>query len=609
MTTIELLAPARDADIAIAAIDHGADAVYIGPAHHGARAAAGNGIDDIARVCDHAHRFNARVYATVNTLVYGHELTDVERLIKQLHHARVDALIVQDLGILRLNLPPIALHASTQCDIRTPAKARFLESLGFSQLVLARELTLEEIAAIHQAVKVPLECFVHGALCVSYSGRCAASFALKGRSANRGECAQLCRLPYDLTDDEGRVLVHNRHLLSLRDLNQSDCLEPLLQAGASSLKIEGRLKDIGYVKNVVAHYSQALNALIHKHPDQYRRSSHGTCSYTFTPQLNKSFNRGFTHYFLLGRRPPGHGDMASTLTPKSLGEPIGQVVKASGRHLRVEANVSINNGDGLSYFTQQQEYQGFRVNRAEGHDIFTNRPVDIAAGTRLMRTSDQAFDQTLADASSRRHVSLRATLTYRAHRLCLTLDDDRGNHVVHSIAVDVLAQAKTPQQQRQTAELGKLGNTIYRLTSAQVPGHLFIPASVLAQLRRETIHLLDRSQRMRRHADSRRPERYDAPIPSSTLTPADNVANHLAEQLLRDHGATHIAPALETHPEAIAPATPLMHTRYCIRRQLGACLRTSGARRLPQSLYLRSGDATLLVTCNCDRCEMTLTRV
>ena len=293
---IELLAPARDADIAIAAIQHGADAVYMGASHHGARADATNTLDDVPRACDYAHQFGARIYATVNTLVYDNELAEVERLIHDLYRIGVDALIVQDLALLRMDLPPIPLHASTQCDIRTPEKARFLEALGFSQLVMARELTLDEIADIRRVTSVPLEAFVHGALCVSYSGRCAISQVLKGRSANRGECAQLCRLPYDLVDGQGRTLVEAKHLLSLRDMARHDRLEQMMTAGITSFKIEGRLKDMSYVKNVVAYYRRAIDKIIVRQPERYQRSSFGQVELSFEPAIEKSFNRGFTHY-------------------------------------------------------------------------------------------------------------------------------------------------------------------------------------------------------------------------------------------------------------------------------------------------------------------------
>ena len=334
MRELELLAPAGNADIAIEAILHGADAVYIGPPTHGARKAAANSLEDIKKVVSFAHQFGAKVYCTVNTIIYENELTEVESLIRKLYIIGVDALIVQDMGILRMDIPPIALHASTQCDTRTPEKAKFLEDVGFSQLVLARELTLNEIKKIHDTVDVPLECFIHGALCVSYSGRCHASQATKGRSANRGACAQICRLPFNLTDSRGRVLQKNKHLLSLKDFNLSDNLEELIQVGVSSFKIEGRLKEVGYVKNVVAYYRQKIDEIIRKYPDKYRRSSYGKSTIDFIPQLDKSFNRGFTTYFLNDRRP---ANISSPDTPKSMGEIITDINQ-------------LNNGDGISYF-------------------------------------------------------------------------------------------------------------------------------------------------------------------------------------------------------------------------------------------------------------------
>ena len=318
---IELLAPARNAATARAAILHGADAVYIGASHHGARAAAGNSVADIAATAELAHLYGARVYVTVNTLVYDNELAEVEQLAKELYRAGVDALIVQDMALLRLDLPPIALHASTQCDIRTPEKARFLADAGFSQIVLARECTLEETAAIAAAVPdTPIEAFCHGALCVSYSGDCQASFATTGRSANRGECAQICRLPYDLTDHAGRVIVRNRHLLSLRDLNRSADIAAMLAAGVSSFKIEGRLKDEAYVKNTVAAYRAIIDRAIAAEPQNYRRLSAGTSSLTFTPDLSRSFNRGYTPYFLTS---DPRQKMGSHLSPKSTGTAVG----------------------------------------------------------------------------------------------------------------------------------------------------------------------------------------------------------------------------------------------------------------------------------------------
>ena len=605
---IELLAPARDAQVAIEAIRHGADAVYMGASQFGARAAATNDINQIKRVCDFAHPFGARVYATVNTLVYDHELKQVERMIAQLYGAGVDALIVQDMGILRLDLPPIDLHASTQCDIRTPDKARFLEAMGFSQLVLARELTLQEIADIRAAVAVSLEAFVHGALCVCYSGRCQASQVTKGRSANRGECAQLCRLPYDLTDADGRTLMHGKHLLSLRDLNRSGQLQAMIDAGISSFKIEGRLKDMGYVKNVVAHYRQALDNIINKRPDELRRASQGNSTFSFTPNLEKSFNRSFTTYFLEQRRPANGQPMASINTPKSLGEPLGKVVSASGNCIRINTDKPIANGDGLSFFDPQGNYTGIRANRVDRGMVFTKEAVRIARGTMVFRTSDKSFDDTLARASAERHIAVDATLRSLPGRLLLTLHDERGCRVTHSIHCTALDTAHSDQQLRQRQELGKLGNTIYRLRHATVLPDLFVPASLLSQLRRETIDLLDRTWQAVRPRKYRRNEQKDASCHTTTLVSSDNVANHLARQLYIDHGVTAIEPAIEIRTTEPAKPVNVMTTRYCLRRELGACLRDPKTRlKLPPTLLLRNGDIRFQVFCDCSRCEMTLT--
>ena len=604
---IELLAPARDADIAIAAIDHGADAVYMGASHHGARADAANSLDDVRLACDYAHKFNAKIYATVNTLVHDDELAEVEHLIHDLYRIGVDALIVQDMALLRLDLPPIALHASTQCDLRTPEKARFLEALGFSQLVMARELTLDEITAIRKVTSVPLEAFVHGALCVSYSGRCAISQALKGRSANRGECAQMCRLPYDLVDGQGRVLIEDKHLLSLRDMAQHDRLEQMMAAGVSSFKIEGRLKDIGYVKNVVAYYRRAIDRVIARQPERYRRASCGTVELAFEPALEKSFNRGFTHYFLDERSPNDGTAMASIDTPKSQGEYLGRAVRCNGNTLTIDTHATLANGDGLSFTDASGQFSGVRVNRVLGNGTALLRErAFIPRGTRIYRTADKAFNDRLAKPSATRAIAVDADLRYTGHQLVLTLSDERGNRVTHTTECDLQAAAK-PQTDRQIAELAKLGGTIYRLREVQVSGDVFIPASLLASLRRETVELLDRAHGITRSVDKRRPEDKSATCPVTALTPADNVANHLAEQLYRDHGVTDIVPALEAATPVTA-TTPLMHTRYCLRRQLGTCLKGRNANRLPRDLYLKTGSTLLKVSCDCKSCEMIITK-
>ena len=600
---IELLAPARDAETAIQAILHGADAVYIGPQSHGARAAVGNSTADIGRVVAFAHQFGVKVYATVNTLVYDHEIPAVEKLITDLYHVGVDALIVQDMGILRMNIPPIALHSSTQCDLRTPEKAKFLANIGFSQLVMARELSLIEISAIHNAVQhTPLEAFVHGALCVSYSGRCQISHCLKGRSANRGECAQICRLPFDLMDNRGNVLMRNKHLLSLKDFNASAHIEQLLEAGVSSFKIEGRLKDIGYVKNVVAYYRKAIDAIISNHPDKYVRASQGASYYTFEPNLFKSFNRSFTDYFLSERKPIFGTTMASIHTPKSMGEPIGHVTFSKGKTLKISTTASISNGDGISYFNEKGEYVGFRVNRVDGANIYLKSPITIKTGTQLYRTYDKAFLDALAAKSAERKISISAHLWWAHDALRLELTDERGNRIVSSLECNEPEPAKKSQEQQQIQTLSKLGGTIYQLGEAIVPGDYFIPSSLLAQLKREAIQSLDRAQRITYHQPIRKTEIEQVNYFATSLTYADNVANHLAEQLYREHGVQSIQPAIEI--EKPNDNVAVMHTRYCLRRELGACKKEKGAKQLPDPLILRTDGQQLEVHCDCKKCEM-----
>jgi len=606
---IELLAPARDAQVAIEAIKHGADAVYMGAPMFGARAAATNSVDDLAQVCQFAHRFDAKVYATVNTLVYDHELKQAEQMIGQLWQAGVDALIVQDMGILRLDLPPIALHASTQCDLRTPDKARFLEAMGFSQLVMARELTLDEIADIRRAVGVPLEAFVHGALCVCYSGRCQMSQAIKQRSANRGECAQMCRLPYDLVDEQGRVLVAQKHLLSLRDMNRTGWLRQMIDAGVSSFKIEGRLKDVNYVKNVVAHYRQALDRVIESSDGRLRRSSFGTSDIAFEPDVCRSFNRSFTAYFIDGRHPADGTPMASVDTPKSLGQPVGRVVRARGNELLLDTRLKLSNGDGLSYLAPDGLFTGMRVNVAQGNRIVLRDATNVGRGTMVYRTHDKAMDDILSRPTATRRIAVDAILRGVGQRLVLTLADERGCRVTHVIDEVDLQPAKASQHDRQRDALAKLGDTIYRLRQTQTLPDIFVPVSVLTRLRRETIDLLDRTWAMSRRRDRRRAETPNAPCFATTLTSADNVANRLAERLYRDHGVTDITPALECQMSQGTPVPAgqqVMHTRYCLRRELGACLRGKNAQKLPARLFLRTGSSQIAIHCDCRRCEMLL---
>ncbi|MBD5214320.1 MAG: U32 family peptidase [Bacteroidales bacterium] len=603
---LELLAPARDAATAIAAIDHGADAVYIGAAHHGARSAAGNSLEDIKRVAEYAHRFRAKVYVTLNTLVYDDEITEVEYLVGELYRAGIDALIVQDLSLLRMSIPPIALHASTQCDIRTPEKARFLQSAGFKQLVLARELTLDEIRAIRRATTVPLEAFVHGALCVSYSGNCQASFALTGRSANRGECAQICRYAYDLIDGDGRRIVTGKHLLSLKDMNRIASLSSMIDAGVSSFKIEGRLKDIAYVKTVTAAYRQALDRIITASDGRLRRSSFGESEYTFVPKLEASFNRGYTDYFLKHRRP--NEKIASVESPKSIGQEIGTVSRVDGRKLTLRTDKSLSNGDGLTFYGPDGRLSGFRVNRVEGSIVYLNNPVDIRPGTRLYRNFDSAYELRMSKPTAQRRISVYMTLrSVGDKRIALDIIPVALPSLTASAVIDCdLAPAEQPQAARHESALSKLGDSAYRVAAIhdEIPDK-FIPASVVTQLRRDAVAALDRAIR------ATHPFEYSSPVAAKpelwtdTLTYSDNIANRLSAEYVREAGANSVAPALEVAGKISRPLR-VMKTRYCLRRELGHCLRTPEGAALKGPLSLRSGNNCLDLDFDCNACEMSV---
>lgn len=587
---LELLAPARDAEVARAAIIHGADAVYIGPESFGARAAAGNSVEDIRALCEFAHRFRAKVYATVNTIISDKELPSAVRLIERLYKAGVDALIVQDMGLLNVELPPIELHASTQCDTRTPEKARFLQEAGFSQIVLARELTLAEIRAIREQVSVPLEVFVHGALCVSYSGRCHASQALCGRSANRGECAQICRLPYTLADASGRVLAKDRHLLSLHDFNASASLRDLVEAGASSFKIEGRLKDAAYVKNITAYYRRLLDEVIAAEPDKYRRPSFGRVSHTFVPNPYKSFNRGFTSFFLKERRP---ASIASLLTPKSMGEPLDSLK-------------DVRNGDGLSFFTRKGEYTGFMVNGMKNGMPVPNRPMQIPRDVTFFRTTDVEWQKTMARTDT---ASRLIELDIRLYDNRIEGHDERGCRVVlpHALPVE---KARKPMDFRM--HFDRLGGTGYLLRSFEniMPADLFVPASALAALRRELIAAMDAAAAATYTHSMRRAGTSDALYPQSHLDYRDNVANAQAAAFYRSHGVTKIEPAMEVSGMTPSPGTVVMTSRHCVLRELGLCLRKlrKEGGPLPRLPLAMSGAArTLYLKFDCDRCEMQVT--
>ena len=596
MTSLELLAPAKNLECGIAAIDHGADAVYIGAPRFGARAAVGNSVGDIRELCRYAHQFDARIYVTVNTILYDHELAATQQLIHELYEAGVDAILVQDMGILRMSLPPIALHASTQTDNRTPKKVRWLRSLSFRRVVLARELSLQEIAEIHREVPdVELEVFVHGALCVSYSGLCYASQHCFSRSANRGACAQFCRMKFDLLDADGRELEHQRHLLSLKDMNQLEHIEELIQAGATSFKIEGRLKDVSYVKNVVAAYSQRLNAFVDRHSDEYQRASRGRCTYAFQPNLLKTFNRGFTHYFLHGRQP----DIFSPDTPKAIGEFVGTVKELRRDSFNVAGTASFANGDGLCFMDSNRELQGFRVNRAEGNRLYPQQmPSALRPGMALYRNNDQEFERLLSHTSSERKIPVQLHLEPTSDGFSLS-----GDGVTVSITCEHQL-AEKPQRENIERQLSRLGGTPYECSGVVLPEgfNYFIPSSLLADLRRQWVSANTRMTSSPCLADPISPV---SPPPAYTPNYCYNVANHEARAFYAAHGLPEVAPAFELK----APRNALlMQCRHCLRYSLGYCVKHGGEKpRWHEPLSLRLGDGRCFrLEFDCKQCQMNV---
>lgn len=597
---IELLSPAKDLTCGIEAINHGADAVYIGAPKFGARAAAGNSLEDIRELCEYAHLYGARIYVTLNTILKEEELEEAERMIWDLWRAGTDALIVQDMGITRLDLPPIPLHASTQTDNRTPEKVRFLEAAGFTQVVLARELSLNEIRRIAEVTTVPLEVFVHGALCVSYSGQCYLSAALSGRSANRGECAQYCRLPYTMVDAAGTEIVTRKHLLSLKDMNRSDQLEALLDAGVSSLKIEGRLKDVDYVKNVTAYYRKKLDAVLSRRPE-YRRASAGRSTYTFEPAAEKSFNRGFTPFFLEGRT----ADITAFDTPKSLGEPVGTVKEIKGNSFTVAGLKQLNNGDGLVFFNKKGELEGFRVNRVEANRVFPLDMPQLAPKTPLYRNFDQAFDKLLAKPSAERKLSVKVEFLDNPFGFTLSMEDETGARIM---LTEPFAKepARREQQDNIRTQLSRFGNTPFEASEVVVglSENWFVPSSLLADMRRRGVEKLLEAHRARypREIAKRVQSSGPAPFPERNLTYLGNVANGKARSFYRDHGVEQIEPAFELSPRK---DVPLMFARHCLRYSMGWCP-TYQKNKSPykEPYYLLYKDTRLRLQFDCKHCRM-----
>lgn len=626
---IELLAPAKNLECGIAAIDHGADAVYIGAAQFGARQTAGNSAEDITELTRYAHQFGAAVYVTVNTIVYEKELAALEHLLKQLVEMGVDAILVQDMAVLEIykklkaeyvargyRMP--ALHASTQTDNRSADKVKWLKENGFERVVLARELSLEEITDIHKAhPDVELEAFVHGALCVSYSGACYASQYFFNRSANRGECAQFCRMAFDLKDSDGETLIEDSYLLSLKDMCQLDRLGDLLEAGVCSLKIEGRLKDANYVKNVVATYSEALNAYIAKHTGKYCRSSYGRCTYTFTPALEKTFNRGFTHYFFNGRQK----DISSFNTPKAMGEYVGYVKEIRRGSFNVAGTAMFANGDGLCFFNRQKKLEGFRVNRVENNRLYPlTMPKNLEPGMALYRNNDIEFERAMQGKTATRKLQVRFVVDVVDGKLTFTATDECGRSA-NVVLNETPEKAQKSQHDNIVKQLEKLGNTVWTANEISINNsadEFFIPSSRLAAVRRELLEALENTP-VSNHTDKQAVgETATNSVNANNTVYADtiniaNVANTTAQNYYAAHGVKNAPTAFELNSDYKAGSTtapsavpPLMTCRYCLRYALGYCVKNGGKRPTwhePLHLEAKNGIRVRLAF-NCAKCQM-----
>ena len=602
---LELLAPAKNADFGIEAIKHGADAVYIGGPAFGARYGAGNEIADIARLCEFAHRYRAKVFVAQNTILHDSELEAGRELAWDLYNAGVDALIIQDMGLLEIDLPPIQLHASTQTDIRNPDKAKFLEDAGFSQIVLAREMSIEEVRKVADATTLALEYFVHGALCVAYSGQCYISHAHTGRSANRGECSQACRLPYTLVDEKGKVITENQHLLSMKDNNQTDNLRALIEAGISSFKIEGRLKDLSYVKNITAHYRTLLDEIIDSDA-RYSRAASGRSSFTFTPQPDKTFNRGYTDYFAGGRQD----DIGAFDSPAFVGELIGEVTEIGDGWIMVNAEQAFHNGDGVCFHDAHGEVAGMRINRAEGKKLFpAEMPEDLTVGATLFRNRDQAFERALEKDSAERRVFVQAVFTENDAGFTLTLTDEDAV----SVSVDLPRSEKIGSELAQNPEqalaklrenLGKFGNTMF--TAKQVELQLsqawFLPVGAINALRREATEKLE-AARIATHPRPPRatPAANPVPYPQDELTYLGNVFNEKARHFYEKHGVKLIEEAYEAGNEK--GMVSLMITRHCLRYSFNLCPKEVKHLK-PDPMTLMNGNEKLILKFDCKACEM-----
>ena len=600
---IELLAPARDAEAAITAINFGADAVYIGAPRFGARAEAGNSIQDIERATRYAHLYHARVYAAINTILFDHELEEARKIITGLIHAGIDALIIQDMGILRMGIPPVELHASTQTHNADPEKVRWLESAGFSRVILARELTLEQIREIRSLSTVELEAFVHGALCVSMSGQCYMSLASGERSGNRGVCAQPCRKLYDLKDASGNVILSHKHLLSLKDLDLSGYLTEMAAAGISSFKIEGRLKDLNYLKNITAYYRKKIDAFLDGNPE-YRKSSSGKVWFDFDPDPVKTFSRGTSHYFITGRQT----DITSFETPKSAGEPVGTAINSSGNRLIIDRLMPLSNNDGITWYSEGR-LNGAKVNVADGNRLLLAESAEITPGTSLFRNYNHAFSEKLKASRTQRKIELKVELRFIPDGLVLKGTDENGIMLEKKFIIEKQI-SRQPEKAGDIIreQLSKSGDTPFEITDVKITWDqpFFMPVSKTNAIRREFLEAFCEERRRKRAVPSVKKEDKDFRWPVAAVSYLGNVSNHLAEKFYRDHGAEKIEPALEVSRDYAGRR--LMTMKHCLKYHLGYCPREKNSRKMQwkEPLFLVDGRKRFRLEFDCTECRMNL---
>lgn len=605
MTKLELLSPAKNLETGIAAINAGADAVYIGAENFGARSAAGNSIQDIEKLINYAHIFHAKVYLTVNTILYENEIPKVLSLINTLYNCGLDAVIIQDMGILELDLPPIKIFASTQTNNQTSEKVKFLENVGISRVILARELSVNQIKAIKNETNVDLEAFIHGALCVSYSGQCYLSEHLVNRSANRGECSQACRSSYDLIDANGKIILKNKHLLSLKDLNLAEKIEDLAKAGITSFKIEGRLKNISFVKNVTAFYRQILDNLIEKNAEKYERASVGKSTYSFVPDVNKVFNRGFTQYFNNER----NAEMGSFDTPKSIGEFLGLVKSISKDNFVIETDKKINNNDGLIFF-KNAELKGIKVNTFSNEKVFADNLEDLFIGAKIFRNHDQEFTKiTENEESAIRKINIKLYVSETLDGVLLNIIDEQYITSIQTLVFEKqIANKPEKAIQNIKEKLSKCGNTPFNVLDVEIDLEkpYFIQISVLNELRRNAFENHINIRKHKHNLERKTIEKNNVKYPKSEIDFMENIANSKSAEFYKRHGIEEIKQAFEI--EKPKNSVPILTAKYCLKYELGYCHKNENLKKIDfiEPLFIENNKRKLRLEFDCKNCVMKI---